>query len=77
MKSNFFGLSIAASALVILFVILLFVPMIKAQFPALIQGFSDYECTRKEPCPEGTFCQSNDCIPRAVPGTEEPVGASS
>jgi hypothetical protein len=77
MKSSFFGLSVAASALVILLLVLMFVPMLKATFPAFYQGFADYDCTREDPCPEGTFCQSNNCIPRAVRATQDPVGASS
>lgn len=68
-KVGFLGLSLAASTLVILVVALAVIPWVKKSYPGLIQGFATYDCSRDVTCPEGTFCQSNTCIPIKPPRT--------
>lgn len=68
-KLGFFGLSLVVSTLVVLFAVLLFVPWFKRMYPGLVQGFATYDCSRDVTCPEGTFCQSNQCISIKPPRT--------
>jgi hypothetical protein len=66
-KSDLLGLGIAGTALVVLVGILVLVPYLKKMFPGYIQGFATYDCSRDVTCPEGSFCQSNTCIPIRPP----------
>ena len=67
MARNLFGLSFLVSTIVILFLILLLVPWVKVSYPGYFEGFATYDCSREVTCPEGTFCQSNKCIPIEAP----------
>ena len=73
-----FRLGVAGCALVILFAVLLVMPWLRSAFPGLVQGFSNYDCKRETQCPEGTFCQRDQCIPIAPPmDSSGAVGAGS
>lgn len=39
-------------------------------------GFSNYDCKRETQCPEGTFCQSDQCIPIVTPAMTNSAGAT-
>ena len=69
-------LGVAGCALVILFAVLLFMPMLRSMFPGLVQGFSNYDCKRETQCPEGTFCQSDQCIPIVTNEMTNSAGAT-
>ncbi len=66
-KLGFLGLSLGVSTLILLVAILVAVPWLKNTYPGLIQGFATYDCSRDVTCPEGSFCQSNQCIPIKPP----------
>ena len=70
---NAFGLGVVGTTLVVLLAVLLFVPYLKKMFPGYIQGFATYDCSRDVTCPEGSFCQSNTCIPISAPRTNGTV----
>jgi hypothetical protein len=70
------SLGVAGCALVILFAVLLFMPMLRSMFPGLVQGFSNYDCKRETQCPEGTFCQSDQCIPIVTREMTSSAGAT-
>jgi hypothetical protein len=68
-KLGFFGLSLVVSTMIILVAVLVLVPLLKTMYPGLIQGFATYDCSRDVTCPEGSFCQSNQCIAIKPPRT--------
>ena len=45
----------------------LVIPYLKKTFPGLMEGYATYDCSRDVTCPEGSFCQSNTCIPINAP----------
>jgi len=69
-------LGVAGMALVILFAVLMIMPTLRSMFPGLVQGFSNYDCKRETMCPEGTFCQSDQCIPIVTPAMTNSAGAT-
>jgi hypothetical protein len=66
-KLNLFGLGFLGTTIVVLFAALLVLPYIKRSFPGLLEGYATYDCSRDVTCPEGSFCQSNTCIPINAP----------
>ena len=67
-------LGFIVGVIVLLFTILLVIPIFKYRYPHLIQGFATYDCSRDKTCPEGTFCQNNNCIPIAAPSAGGETG---
>lgn len=77
MAKTLFGLPKTLGLLVLLVIIIISVPLLKSLFPGLLEGF---EATRIEPvgcdrnttCPEGTFCQYNQCVSIEAPKSNQP-----
>jgi len=68
-RSSVVGLGVFGLAMV-LFAVLIIVPFLKETFPQFYEAFEDLMTTSsRKPdcvgvtCPEGSFCQTNKCIP--------------
>lgn len=72
-KLNILGLGFLGTTVVVLFAALLFIPYLKRMFPGLYEGYATYDCSRDVTCPEGSFCQSNTCIPINAPKGQVPT----
>jgi hypothetical protein len=71
-KLNILGLGFLGTTIVVLFAALLIIPYVKRSFPGYLEGYATYDCSRDVTCPEGSFCQSNTCIPINAPKTGVP-----
>jgi hypothetical protein len=71
-KLNILGLGFLGTTVVVLFAALLILPYIKRSYPGLLEGYATYDCSRDVTCPEGSFCQSNTCIPINAPKSGVP-----
>jgi hypothetical protein len=53
-------------AIVVLLLAVAIIPLVKAAMPSIFpEGFRDVDCQGVS-CPEGHFCQSNQCHPNAT-----------